>query len=138
MMQLAAQFQVARAAALVDPAHSFVVVEPMVDQLNELVNAATVLGGFIAPEFIRDDEALMSFASNRLRRFPHSTTKLSALLSTDFERTKAVADRFQRNELRILARLLIARNLLAPPVATEEDKTTTVVPTNTRVVIEQH
>lgn len=44
LAQLAAQFQVARAAALVDPAHSFVVVEPMVDQLNELVNAATVLG----------------------------------------------------------------------------------------------
>jgi len=139
MMQLAAQFQVARAAALVDPAHSFVVVEPMVDQLNELVNAATVLGGFIAPEFIRDDEALMSFASKPIATLSTQYNKeLSALLSTDFERTKAVADRFQRNELRILARLLIARNLLAPPVATEEDKTTTVVPTNTRVVIEQH
>ncbi len=139
LAQLAAQFQVARAAALVDPAHSFVLIEPMVDQLNELVNAAAVLGGFIAPEFMREDEAMMSFASKPIAMLSAQYNKeLSALLSTDFERTKAVADRFQRNELRILARLLIARNLLAPPVATEEDKTTTVVPTNTRVVIEQH
>jgi len=138
LAQLAAQFQVARAAALVDPAHSFVVVEPMVDQLNELVNAATVLGGFIAPEFMREDEAMMSFASKSIAMLSAQYNKeLSALLSTDFERTKAVADRFQRNELRLLARLLIARTLLAPPVATEEDKTTTTVPANTRVVVEQ-
>lgn len=133
LAQLAAQFQVARAAALVDPAHSFVVVEPMVDQLNELVNAATVLGGFIAPEFIRDDEAMMSFASKPIALLSAQYNKeLSALLSTDFERTKAVADRFQRNELRILARLLIARNVLAPPAATEEDKTTA---TDTHIVV---
>ncbi|MGI8655150.1 MAG: hypothetical protein ACR2LC_08025 [Pyrinomonadaceae bacterium] len=133
LAQLAAQFQVALAAALVDPAHSFVVVEPMVDQLNELVNAATVLGGFIAPEFIRDDEAMMSFASKPIALLSAQYNKeLSALLSTDFERTKAVADRFQRNELRILARLLIARNVLAPPAATEEDKTTA---TDTHIVV---
>jgi hypothetical protein len=139
LAQLAAQFQVARAAALVDPAHSFVVVEPMVDQLNELVNAATVLGGFIAPEFIRDDEAIMSFASKPIALLSAQYNKeLSALLSTDFERTKAVADRFQRNELRILARLLIARNVLAPPpVATEEEKTNTA-PANTPVVVNQY
>ncbi len=93
------------AAALIYPAHSFVVVEPMVDQLNELANAAMVLGSFIAPEFMREDKALMSFASKLIAMLSAQYNKeLSALLSTDFERTKVIADRFQRNELRIRAR----------------------------------
>lgn len=76
---------------------------------------------------------MMSFASKPIALLSAQYNKeLSALLSTDFERTKAVADRFQRNELRILARLLIARNVLAPPAATEEDKTTA---TGTHIVV---
>lgn len=135
--QLAAQFQVARALTLVDPARSFVIVEPMIDQVNELVNAAAVLGSFIAPEFMRDDEAMMSLASRPIAMLSTQFNKeLAALLTSDFERTKAVADRFQRNELRILARLLIARNVLVPP-SPEEDKTNTV-PANTTIVMDQH
>jgi hypothetical protein len=34
------------------------------------------------------------------------------MAKADFNRTKATADRFQRNELRIMARLLIAQSLL--------------------------
>jgi len=135
--QLAAQFQVARALTLVDPARSFVIVEPMIDQVNELVNAAAVLGGFIAPEFMREDEAMMSLASKPISLLSTQFNKeLAALVNSDFERTKAAADRFQRNELRILARLLIARNVLVPP-SPEEDKTNTV-PANTSVVIDHN
>jgi hypothetical protein len=35
-----------------------------------------------------------------------------ALANADFSRTKALADRFQRNELKIMARLLIAHSIL--------------------------
>ena len=35
-----------------------------------------------------------------------------ALANADFTRTKALADRFQRNELKIMARLLIAQSIL--------------------------
>jgi hypothetical protein len=37
---------------------------------------------------------------------------VAALVSTDFTRTKATADRFHRNELRLMARLFIAQTLL--------------------------
>jgi len=35
-----------------------------------------------------------------------------AMANADFNRTKAAADRFQRNELRIMARLMIAQALI--------------------------
>jgi len=34
------------------------------------------------------------------------------MANADFNRTKAAADRFQRNELRIMARLMIAQALI--------------------------
>ena len=37
---------------------------------------------------------------------------IAALGKADFNRTKSVADRFQRNELRVFTRLMIARALL--------------------------
>lgn len=40
-----------------------------------------------------------------------------ALANADFNRTKALADRFQRNELRLMARLLIAQSILRSLVA---------------------
>jgi hypothetical protein len=38
---------------------------------------------------------------------------LNALARADFEHTKSLADRFQRNEARIMARLLIAQSILS-------------------------
>jgi len=40
---------------------------------------------------------------------------VAALGQADFERTKALADRFQRHELRVVARLLLAQALLRHP-----------------------
>jgi hypothetical protein len=41
--------------------------------------------------------------------------EFKALASADFDRTKAAADRFQRSEIRVMARLMIAQSILAPP-----------------------
>jgi hypothetical protein len=39
---------------------------------------------------------------------------VTALARSDFNRTRALADRFDRNELRLLAQLLIVKGLLQP------------------------
>jgi hypothetical protein len=39
---------------------------------------------------------------------------VAALAKTDFNRTRALADRFERNELRLMAQLLIVKGLLQP------------------------
>jgi hypothetical protein len=39
---------------------------------------------------------------------------VAALAKADFNRTRALADRFDRNELRLLAELFIVKGLLQP------------------------
>jgi hypothetical protein len=39
---------------------------------------------------------------------------VALLAAADFNRTKALADRFDRYELRILARLLVVKGILTP------------------------
>lgn len=114
--QLGAQLQVARGYARLDPARSLLILEPVIDQLNELIGAGALLGGFFSEQFVKDDEILLhvmnSFAGGFAGEF---AGELKALASADFDRTKATADRFQRSEIRIMARLLIARSILDPP-----------------------
>jgi hypothetical protein len=48
--------------------------------------------------------------------------ELGALARADFTRTKQVADRFQRTEVRLMARLMIAQSILSDRLgAVEED-----------------
>jgi hypothetical protein len=113
--QLGAQVSVARAYAPLDAARSLAILEPVVDQLNELLAAAVVLGAFITEEIIKDDEIMMeplNMISNEV--FVNYLGDVNALANADFERTKALADRFLRDEIRIAARLLIAQSILSP------------------------
>lgn len=112
--QLGAQVAVARAYAPLDAARSLAILEPVVDQLNELIAAGIVLGGFITEEIIKDDEIMMeplNMISTEV--FVHYLGDVSALARADFERTKALADRFLRDEIRITARLLLAQSILS-------------------------
>lgn len=118
--QLGAQLMVARAYAQLDPSRSLAILEPIVDQLNELLGAATVLGGFFVEELVRDDEIMLGplsmffgVASNVLLQ--QYVADITTLARADFDRTKALADRFQRDEIRTMARLMLAQSILFPP-----------------------
>jgi hypothetical protein len=119
--QLGAQLAVARAYASIDASRSLAMLEPVVDQLNELLAAAVVLGGFITDEIVKDDEVMIGpllmisgeFLANYLE-------DVNTLARADFERTRALADRFQRDEVRIIARMLIAQSILAPQPAVQK------------------
>jgi hypothetical protein len=113
--QLGVQVAVARAYAPLDAARSLAILEPVVDQLNELISAAVVLGAFITEEIIQDDEIMMEpLAMISGEVFVLYINDVNVLASADFERTKALADRFQRDEIRISARLLMAQSILSP------------------------
>jgi hypothetical protein len=116
--QLGAQLMVARAYAPLDASRSLAILEPVVDQLNELLAAAIVLGGFMTEEIVQDDEIMMSplaMISNELAASDY-LSDVHTLARADFERTKALADRFLRDEIRISARLLLAQSILLPQV----------------------
>jgi hypothetical protein len=125
--QLGAQLEVARAYAQIDVSRSLAILEPIVDQLNELLAAAIVLGGFVAEEIVNDDEIMMGplamIANEILVRY---LGDVKTLATADFDRTKALADRFLRDEIRISARLLIAQSILLPNAAQADEKFTMI------------
>jgi hypothetical protein len=109
--QFEQQLKVADAFAAVDPARSFEVLEPGISQLNELLQAASVLSGFEINVF-RDGEMSMQAGgglANEVNRFGQELAQLARL---DFERSETLAGRFQFPEPRIMARLAIVQGLL--------------------------
>jgi hypothetical protein len=106
---------VVRAYALVEPNKAFEMIESLVDQANELLAAASVLSGFLLPPgmFRKGELMLPPGYSQAGMQFRQYGKELAALALVNFERTKAAADKFQRNETRIMARLFIAQGVLS-------------------------
>lgn len=113
--QLVAQLLIARGYASVDVTQSFAILEPSIDQLNELVAAAILLGEFFGEEeVVRDDELLVQPVSQVVEMFQQLFGKdLSLLATSNFTRTRDAAEKFQRFEVRLMARLLVAQSVLS-------------------------
>jgi hypothetical protein len=112
--QLEDQLRVAHAYAALEPARSFEIMEPGINQLNELLPAAAMLSGFDVNIF-KDGELPMqsggSMLSNMIARYGQ---ELAFLAKSDFERAVLTADKFQLPESRMLARLSIVQGVLSP------------------------
>ncbi|HEV2834649.1 MAG TPA: hypothetical protein VGW58_04980 [Pyrinomonadaceae bacterium] len=109
--QFEQQLKVARAFATLDTARSFEILDPGISQLNELMNAASVLNGFEVSMF-RDGEMWMQGSSGLVSMINRYGQELALLAKTDFERAEALAGRFQFAEPRIMTRLSIVQGLL--------------------------
>ncbi|HYV13077.1 MAG TPA: hypothetical protein VE980_19395 [Pyrinomonadaceae bacterium] len=105
------QLKVAHAFATVDPARSFEMIEPGISQLNELLQAASVLSGFEINMF-RDGEMSLQGGNGLTGMLNRYGQELALLARTDFERSDTLAGRFQFTEPRIMARLAIVQGLL--------------------------
>lgn len=133
--QLGAQLLVAQSYVKLAPERSLAQLEAIVDQLNELLAAAVTLGGFILDEEVmHDDEIRLEIFTSALPMFSSQYTPDLRLLATfDFERTRSLAERFQRDEVRMMARLLVIQSVLGEQVAPEQpgaSKKTEIVTTD--------
>jgi hypothetical protein len=109
--QFEQQLRVAHAFASLDPARSFEVMDPAINQLNELLSAASVLNGFELNLF-RDGEMTMQGGSSLTAMVSRVGQELAVLARSDFERSETLAGRFQFAEPRIMTRLTIVQGLL--------------------------
>ena len=105
------QLKVAHAFASVDAARSFEVLEPGITQLNELLQAASVLSGFEINMF-RDGEMTIQGGNGLTATLNRYGQELAVLAQNDFERSETLAGRFQFTEPRIMTRLAIVQGLL--------------------------
>ncbi|HEX8161758.1 MAG TPA: hypothetical protein VF538_07800 [Pyrinomonadaceae bacterium] len=111
--QFAAQLDAAQIYAQFAPDRAFEIAEAAISQVNEMVAAAEVVDGFGQDAFEQDElKAQGGWLWAALVR--QCGDALGALARTDFERALSAADRLQRPETRLVARLAVARGVLAP------------------------
>jgi hypothetical protein len=109
--QFSSQLQIARALAALDPRQSLAILDDLADQLNELLAAAAVVDGF-GPDCFGEGE-LKPFAGNMWGELVSQFGEgLASLAPKDFERALSVAQKLQRDEVRISVSLRVAERLL--------------------------
>jgi len=110
--QIWAQIQLAQAYAGLDLDQSFALVHPLVTKTNELIAAAAVLDGF-ENRYLKDGEWMtpgMSALANTVVSLNQCLVYLARL---DFDRALALANLFERPEVRLMAELGIAEAALS-------------------------
>ena len=104
------------AYALLDPPKAFALTERTVDQANSQISLLLLVDRVIKSGAVKKSEIILNHS--RVMPVDYIVLKygkgVAALAAADFNRTKALADRFERNELRIMARLLIVKGILSP------------------------
>lgn len=109
--QMMALLEVARGFARYDPKRAFEIVEPLLDQFNEMAAAAQVLNGF-GQDFYEEGELAMQNGSS-LANFGNQLIQTLGILATaNFDRAKAGAERLERPEIRLIAKLAIAQQAI--------------------------
>jgi hypothetical protein len=102
------------ADAIVDSDRAFTAIEPIIDRANDNLAKLLLLDKLIKSGFVKDGEIKLRNAgifSLDFVVFKYGKGVV-ALANADFNRTKALTDRLQRNELRVMARLLMVQALL--------------------------
>jgi hypothetical protein len=113
------------ADAMIDPDNAFAAIEPVVDRANDSLAKLLLLDKLIKSGFVKDGEIILQrpgIFSMDFAVFKYGKGVV-ALANADFNHTKALADRLQRNELRVMARLLMVQSLLHNVEPTEKNNT---------------
>jgi hypothetical protein len=125
---------VARALASVEPKQSLEIIENLIYQIDDMLGGVTKIAEFIAGETaVKENELRLSGIPGMVgggilsqmgrgggaRDFATGFEKdILKLAKADFDRTAALADKFSRPEIRLMARMILINSFL-PPKDTE-------------------
>jgi hypothetical protein len=109
--QMQALVEIARAFAKYDVKRSFEILDPLIDQANDLCSAARTLEGFGQENY--DDEELNLENGNSVSQAAMKIANaLGTLALVNFDRARAASDRFRLPEVRLKAYLEIAQQTI--------------------------
>lgn len=109
--QMNALFDLARAFSDYDAKRSFEIVDPLIDQFNDICGAARTLEGF-GGEYFDDDELNLQNGNTVANIASQMSTVLGNLALTNFDRTKAISERIRLPEVRLKVYLEIAQQTI--------------------------
>jgi hypothetical protein len=109
--QMRALFEIARAFARYDVKRAFEIMDPLVDQVNDLCAAARILEGF-GPEYYEDDELSLQNGSTVATLATQMSGVLGNLALINFDRAKSASDRIRLPEVRLRAYLEITQHTI--------------------------
>lgn len=106
------------AYAVVDPPKAFALAERTVDRANRQISLLLLVDKVVKSGAVKKNEILLEQPQLMTLDFLvfRYGKGVAALAKADFNRTRALAERFDRNELRLMAQLFVLRGLLEPPV----------------------
>jgi hypothetical protein len=111
--QMYALLAIGRAFAKYDSTRAFEIVEPLVDQFNDLTAAALTLNGF-GQKYYQDGELLTNNGNPIAETAKQLSLTLGSLASVNFERAKTLTDRIHSVDVRIDMYLTIAQHAMEP------------------------
>lgn len=117
--QMNALNELARAFARYDVKRAFEIVDPLIDQYNDLCTAGRALQGF-GLDYYKNEELEMVNGNNLTSLAINLSSTLGTLALINFERAKTSADRLRLPEVRLRAYLDIAQRTIQPTKRTIE------------------
>jgi len=109
--QMQALVEIAKAYSRYDVKRAFEIIDPLIDQFNELSAAARIMEGF-AGEFYDQEELNLQNGNMVGGVASQLTSALGTFALTNFDRAKATADRIRLPEVRLRAYLDIAQQAI--------------------------
>jgi hypothetical protein len=105
------------AYAVIDPPKAFALAERTVDKANAQISLLLLLDKVVYSGAVKKNEIVLEQPGVMpldffLLRYGKG---VAALAKADFGRTRALTERFERNELRLMAQLMLLRGLLQQP-----------------------
>lgn len=102
-----------------DPDKAFGMIETTIFRVNELLGAMATVGEFVDVNeeiFVDGEMQVGAFGGDMVRGITASLgmaeSTMSKLIKADFARTRAMTDRFDRVETRVLAKMILLRTVL--------------------------
>jgi hypothetical protein len=109
--QMNALIEIARAFGKYDAKRSFEILDPLIDQVNDLCAAARTMEGF-GPEYFEDDELSMQNANSVAQVVMRLSNTIGSLALVNFERARATSDGLALPEVRLRAYMEIAQQTI--------------------------
>jgi hypothetical protein len=109
--QMNALIEVARAFGKYDSKRSFEILDPLIDQVNDLCSAARTLEGF-GPDNFEDDELNLQNGNSIAQVAGRISSAIGSLALVNFERATAASDRLRLPEVRLRAYMEIAQQTI--------------------------